>query len=622
MNMEGNMDYAMLKAIENGASPYFILSYRNTQNLKENNSFSKYYSVRYDIWKDDLIDTYNKLNDALYDVQDKFIISHDKVEGALRVPDLDEIEADLLEKLKEYAYSQEHAEQIKNEQARFEVSIARDTCRMLLEDAIETYDIIWSIYDAIISGNSGSGVTTLKDVTKRYENYKKALDDLAKVEEYKQYENSTNEDEIKLYEKYTKALAKVDETLNSYLIPFTRMFKDQEVFVINGVSYKAKDINNLIEKMYDKLELAAEYIEIIAKFEGYEITYEEGKEGDVMAILNVDSLPRFTKKAVEQAQSAYINMQSDKFVDSTVTVEHDGDSMQQFPVYDENGKIPSVTDKVSYKVLYDDGVDYDDEGNDISELDIAYTGKNVSEYRYYVIVNVDKNHKVYDENGGESGPIRYEGAYVILVPFVAEKIEGTNIYKDLGNDGSWIYYELDAENNRTYYLPVNGGGFTKITPEEYLGSAVSTSKDKIYVLRNAEGQLLTDKEGATIYVSGTDHNNYHTYILTGSVEKMREEYNAGIDKIVKDTAALGQITEEEFREILAKTDIVADDDDDSDDTQENKYATGGVIAVTYGTLEGEAYKTMLLNYNNYAVNITYNGKSYTIPAYDFVVIKI
>lgn len=622
MNMEGNMDYAMLKAIENGASPYFILSYRNTQNLKENNSFSKYYSVRYDIWKDDLIDTYNKLNDALYDVQDKFIISHDKVEGALRVPDLDEIEADLLEKLKEYAYNQENAEQIKNEQARFEVSIARDTCRMLLEDAIETYDIIWSIYDAIISGNSGSGVTTLKDVTKRYENYKKALDDLAKVEEYKQYENSTNEDEIKLYEKYTKALAKVDETLNSYLIPFTRMFKDQEVFVINGVSYKAKDINNLIEKMYDKLELAAEYIEIIAKFEGYEITYEEGKEGDVMAILNVDSLPRFTKKAVEQAQSAYINMQSDKFVDSTVTVEHDGDSMQQFPVYDENGKIPSVTDKVSYKVLYDDGVDYDDEGNDISELDIAYTGKNVSEYRYYVIVNVDKNHKVYDENGGESGPIRYEGAYVILVPFVAEKIEGTNIYKDLGNDGSWIYYELDAENNRTYYLPVNGGGFTKITPEEYSGSAVSTSKDKIYVLRNAEGQLLTDKEGATIYVSGTDHNNYHTYILTGSVEKMREEYNAGIDKIVKDTAALGQITEEEFREILAKTDIVADDDDDSDDTQENKYATGGVIAVTYGTLEGEAYKTMLLNYNNYAVNITYNGKSYTIPAYDFVVIKI
>ena len=51
INMEGNIDYALLRAIENGASLKFILSYRNTQKLKQYYETSIYYSVRYDIWK-------------------------------------------------------------------------------------------------------------------------------------------------------------------------------------------------------------------------------------------------------------------------------------------------------------------------------------------------------------------------------------------------------------------------------------------------------------------------------------------------------------------------------------------------------------------------------------------
>lgn len=677
MNMEGNMDYAMLKAIENGASPYFILSYRNTQNLKENNSFSKYYSVRYDIWKDDLIETYNKLNDALYDVQDKFIIAHDKVEGALRVPDLDEIEADLLQKLKEYAYNQEYAEIIKNEQARFEVSIARDTCRKLLEDAVETYEIVWNIYDAIITGNGGSDVTTLQQVTKRYQNYVEAFDKFEKlkngktaeeaeaelyaayeealaayelVKAYEEYKDSKDPAEEELYKQATDAKKKmqaaektynsfitaknkVSETLDKYLMPFTRLFKDQEVVTVNAVSYKAKDINALIEKMYDKLELAVEYIEIIAEFENTKISYEEGKEGDVMAILNVDSLPRFTKKAVEQAQEAYTSIISDKFVDSTQSIELDGSKIPNFPIYNDEGVIENYQDygpqNDRYRLI--------EVGEDI----FVYRGNSPTTYKFYKAVweiegeSITKDYDgIKDVNGNVCKPVRVtvggDSFYVVILPYAEEVIHttdaGVEIYRFLKNDGTYIYYSKNEDGSlKDHYLPVGDDSFTKITPEVYSGDAVSTDGATIYVLRNEEGTLLTvdgKANGDILYVSGTDYNNYHTYMLTGSVSKMRDEYNASIEKIIKDTAAIGQVTEEEFKEYLAKTDVDVEEDDDNNKTDDSKYATDGIVAVTYGTLEGEAYKTMLLNYNNYAVNITYNGKNYTIPAYDFVVIKI
>ncbi len=90
LNMEGNIDYALLKAIESGASLKFILSYRNTNNLKNYEDLSKYYSVRYDIWYDDVIETYNELNSVLADLQTSTIVKHEFVEG-VRVPDDDEL---------------------------------------------------------------------------------------------------------------------------------------------------------------------------------------------------------------------------------------------------------------------------------------------------------------------------------------------------------------------------------------------------------------------------------------------------------------------------------------------------------------------------------------------------
>ena len=94
-NMEGDIHEGILHAIENGAAMYFILSYQNTSELKEDMRLSKYYSVSYDIWKDDVADYYNILNDALKDLQTSYIVDHEFID-AERVPDADEVEADAI----------------------------------------------------------------------------------------------------------------------------------------------------------------------------------------------------------------------------------------------------------------------------------------------------------------------------------------------------------------------------------------------------------------------------------------------------------------------------------------------------------------------------------------------
>ncbi|MBQ8589966.1 MAG: hypothetical protein IJ486_05880, partial [Firmicutes bacterium] len=92
-NMEGDINESILRSIENGAYLYFTLSYQNTNRLKEEQRTSSYYSVNYEIWKEDLAKYYNTLNDALRDLQMSYIVDHEFI-ASNRVPDPDEIEAD------------------------------------------------------------------------------------------------------------------------------------------------------------------------------------------------------------------------------------------------------------------------------------------------------------------------------------------------------------------------------------------------------------------------------------------------------------------------------------------------------------------------------------------------
>ena len=96
-NMEGNLEYAFLKSMESGAAMKFILSYRNTENLKEYETLSKYYSVRYDIWFNDVVSMYHELNGLLQNVQLSTIEDHKFLNNGVRVPDDDELASDAMQ---------------------------------------------------------------------------------------------------------------------------------------------------------------------------------------------------------------------------------------------------------------------------------------------------------------------------------------------------------------------------------------------------------------------------------------------------------------------------------------------------------------------------------------------
>lgn len=87
INMAGNINYQVLKAIENGASVYFTLSYRNTNLLKEYTDLSQYYAVNYEIWAwtenedgentpGEMFAIYKKVNDAIGNLQTSLIVNH------------------------------------------------------------------------------------------------------------------------------------------------------------------------------------------------------------------------------------------------------------------------------------------------------------------------------------------------------------------------------------------------------------------------------------------------------------------------------------------------------------------------------------------------------------------
>ncbi|MDD6312793.1 MAG: DUF5696 domain-containing protein [Firmicutes bacterium] len=79
LNLAGDYKTTLLKTIENGADPYFVLSYDNTSELK-NTEFSDYFSVAYSIWYDDLISIYKEINSDLKQVKNALIDAHEFVD--------------------------------------------------------------------------------------------------------------------------------------------------------------------------------------------------------------------------------------------------------------------------------------------------------------------------------------------------------------------------------------------------------------------------------------------------------------------------------------------------------------------------------------------------------------
>lgn len=76
LNYSGNVNYEILKSIENGAAPYYILCYRNSSYLKDDEDLNDYYGVAYENWYDDIVSTYAKINGAIGGLQDYELADH------------------------------------------------------------------------------------------------------------------------------------------------------------------------------------------------------------------------------------------------------------------------------------------------------------------------------------------------------------------------------------------------------------------------------------------------------------------------------------------------------------------------------------------------------------------
>lgn len=77
INLAGDFNNSILKTVENGANLFFLLSYDNTEELKANYGEFEYYSIRYDIWYDDMVQTYKVVNKILKPVMNAIAVSHD-----------------------------------------------------------------------------------------------------------------------------------------------------------------------------------------------------------------------------------------------------------------------------------------------------------------------------------------------------------------------------------------------------------------------------------------------------------------------------------------------------------------------------------------------------------------
>lgn len=93
LNYSGTPAYDVLRALESGAAPYYILCYQdNTAHMKEDPKLNEYYSVDYQNWYTTVVETYAQLNRELGPLQ-SFKISDHKILIAERVIDPDEVEA-------------------------------------------------------------------------------------------------------------------------------------------------------------------------------------------------------------------------------------------------------------------------------------------------------------------------------------------------------------------------------------------------------------------------------------------------------------------------------------------------------------------------------------------------
>ena len=744
LNMEGDLKYAILKAIENGASPYFILSMQNTQALKDTD-FSRYYSIRYDIWSKDIADVYNKLNGVLGDVQDKFIIDHEFLENGYRVPDAEELREDILNIYDQILNNNINASEILDKEQSLAVSAAREYVRNALEQLTKNKTSYESHYRSVVK-NVGENVKFGTDyyanalaVNKAYYKagiaagndltiaaFKIAAEVRAAVKEYNSDAETIREIAEKLYGE-NGFLSVFNEAREAALTAFIkREFNVQQ--------------DQWVDQLYNYRENEALIGDVLADYIANKMTANdvpEDKKATYDAMLAEVKAKLVEIKDMEEADAkatlkAYLSARSEMYTDATV----DAIVAKLLNAGTMDSDIQACFDKdapYSYSSTIVSAM------KEIFNSDDSGRNKHVALYKAYndaYITAVNTNEAVDDaarnEWSSKKALDEFEANYSELIAAYNALEAGKQaleLVKTMNADYDTIYSLILARETVFVFKGIVQDGAATVSPELVVGDAaykdavaaydeayaaltavesagyldkyifaiadLAAIKDKdvaytgdtedIFYLSKAESNVADARRSAILEAADIKNRNYHEIRIAyaeavetlaeveasleiikeaeidrkGSVENSKvwaeaEEFYAQIKAVVAEYEAIyneiiggedniADAMLEEIKAIVAATN--ADDAFDADlaaqieslyyekeEEQEpedeivvddnTKYNTENIVAVTYGTKDGQAYKTVILNYNNYTVRVVFNGMEYTIPPHEYAVIKL
>ena len=265
------------------------------------------------------------------------------------------------------------------------------------------------------------------------------------------------------------------------------------------------------------------------------------------------------------------------------------------------------------------------------------------QYYFYGTAEIGYSYFTYNENTGKyevyhgfgdrfGGRLTDENGNVIVVK------------DENGNDTTIELFKLkEAVNGVTvYYTATVEDGFTYYYKDEYRsadGKEIYVKVDKFTTYKGEVFQVVDGVEikydaVANVYYSENADGTYDRYEYSESIKAYYDKACAASDKtmdnifnIIDGCKVDGSETslDADFKEAVEKR--MPKDDDTNDDEEEkeeetvSRYHTENIVVVTYGYTMDDPYKSIILNYNNYTVNVVYDGYEYTIAAYEFVVIE-
>ena len=590
VNMEGNIDYAILKSIENGAALKFILSYSNTDKLKEYETLSQYYSVDYKIWynngKGDLISIYKELNEVLADVQTSVIVGHEYIEGT-RIPDNDELLLDAKQEIMDAIEYETALRNAESEEERKSIYDARQIIikgKEVLKELVDTEssNSLLSKLDAlkaIYNGKDAEFDKLLTDAENALEAYKAVQQFHAIYSKYvgtgtaQQYKV---EDAIAAYgtDKWNDAVAKLG---SAYAEKLVDMLEAEKAYEDAKKAVEGKSDADITTEEADEIaKLKSEYdkaVEILDKTPAGMPTNVE------KAIAAMKALEPITKKFAEDYSKA-----TDSAVKNALLTEYEASVKS---IYDNEDLLKSgVLYKVTYGTRKFEGSDYYGGSGyyrdaakwkfeeavtkldgKLKELHTAATSlKDAQAYaELYTIENIEAALALIKEKEAfsEAERVRLEG----IVNDLKTTISADNMAKleeAMKYDVDTVMFEAFGDGN----YDVIDGKYEKLYQATVDAKATAASVEPVskYPIKDITGKFVNGKE------------------LTWAKTE---------DEVIEDV-----MTRPAFN------------------TDKYKSDSNMIVHETF-----DNGKEILLNFNDYSVVVELNGTVYTLDAYGYVVVK-